>query len=881
MTAAAFVYRLLLRLYPAAFRRAFATEMADAFAARLQSVVRNHGFASAAMYCAVNYLDAVRTAGAEWMTRSVPPASVPSGSWRLDLRHACRALARQPGYTTVVVVTLALAIGANTIMFSVVQAVLLNPLPFRDPDRIAVLGERSKSIDTDFVSPITFDDWRTRNEAFSEMAAFRYWETVNLEDPSGEPESINLVTATANFFDVLGTPPLLGRTFKDEQNKVGGSEAVISYELWTRRFHRNPAVLGTSIRIRGAQTSVVGVMPPSSLKLSLGWGDAWTCLYRYNVAEQRATGYRARYLAVVGRLKDGVSFEQARIRMETLQAQLSRESTSVASGYDVRLKSVRDVLSGNVRLSVTVLSAAVGLLLMIACANVANLMLARASARQRETAVRRALGAGTSQLVQLVIVESLLLCLLGAAIGAGLARAALVLIGQFQPNIPRIADASLTPGVLLATTAIAIVAALLCSVAPLLDVRRQDLRDVLNAGGRSASGGPAARRARSLLVASQMALASMLLVGGGLLFRSLENLIRVDPGFRATDAVLFDLSLPSSRYSDAASQTTFYRALTRDLSETPGVRAAGGLLYFVYRPKLWLTTAWPDGTQPLDGQAPVVFFNLVAGEYFTAMGIPLKAGRLPDAREMWDQPRGLVVNETLARQLYPTGDAIGKQLRTGEGGPAREIIGVVGDVRQKRLDEPAKPELYTTFSSMPMPFLSIVVRTRGEAGSMLDTIRGVVRKRDPGLAVSGLTPLDRYVAAHTSERRFAFALLGLSGVLAVGVGAIGLYGVVSYSVAQRRREIAIRLALGAVPGGVRSMVVRDALRVVGSGTAVGLAGAAIAGRFMQGLLFGVTGLDPFTYVVVPTALVCVALAASWIPALKASRVDAIGSLRGE
>jgi putative ABC transport system permease protein len=384
-----------------------------------------------------------------------------------------------------------------------------------------------------------------------------------------------------------------------------------------------------------------------------------------------------------------------------------------------------------------------------------------------------------------------------------------------------------------------------------------------------------------MLVAAQMALACVLLVCGGLLFRSLDNLMRVDPGFRAQHAILFDVSLPSSRYPTGADQARFYKTLEDELSATPGITSAGGLLYFPYRPKLWLTHAWADGTSPAEGEEPVVFFNLIAGDYFRAMDIPLKAGRFPDAREMWEQSRGVVVNEALATQLFPGGDALGRGLRSGRTGPAREIIGIVGNVRQKRLDEPPKPELYTTFASMPMPFMTIVARTTRDAASMLDVVRGVVRRRDPGLAIANLAPLAAYVDAHTADRRFALTLLAMFGALAVGLGAIGVYGVMSYSVAQRQREIAIRLALGAVPGGVRSMIVRDALTVVLVGAAAGLLAAAIAGRLLAGLLFGVGGIDPLTYAAVPSTLVLVAIVASWIPARRASQVDAIGSLRGE
>jgi putative ABC transport system permease protein len=800
---------------------------------------------------------------------------------RLDVRYAWRSLLARPGFSLVVILTLALAIGANAAMFSALEAVLFNRLPFEDPDRVVVLGESAPALDTQFVSPITYDDWKTRNEAFSEIAAFRYWENVNLEDTVHDPEPINLVTASANFFPVLGVRPFIGRTYKEEQNPQGGSEAVISHELWKRRYGSDPAILGRAIRVRGTSTTVVGVLPPTSLNLSLGWGDVWTCLYRYNIQQQRATSYRARYLSIVGRLKPEVSLEQARLRMTTLQHQLWREPTSVANGYEVRVRPVADILTGRARPALLMLFSAVGLVLLVGCANIANLMLVRAATRQRETAVRLALGASPIQLVRLLLAESLLLSGIGAVCGIGVAWGALVILRDIRPDIPRISDAALTPGVLLFTAAIAVGSALLLSLAPMFALRRFELRGAMSDGGRSGSGSAAAARLRKLLVASQMAMACVLLISGGLLLRSLDNLLRVDPGFRAQNAVMFDAYLPNSRYPDTATQTRFYRDLVRELGETPGVQSAGGLLYFPYKPKLWLSSVWIEDAPVQEGEQPIVYYNLTAGDYFKAMGIPLKAGRWFTEREVWEDARPIIVNEALARQLFPTRDAIGKRIRSGIDGPWHEIVGIVGDVRQKRLDEAPKPEFYETFAAMPMPFLTVVVRTHEDATRMLSVVRAVVRQRDPGLAVANLAPLSAYVEAHAADRRFTLTLLSLFAALALVLGAIGIYGVMSYSVAQRQREIAIRLALGAEPRGVRSMVVRDGLAVVLRGTIVGLVSAALTSRLLESQLFGVGGFDPLVYALVPSTLIGVATMATWLPALRASRVDALQTLRGE
>jgi putative ABC transport system permease protein len=623
------------------------------------------------------------------------------------------------------------------------------------------------------------------------------------------------------------------------------------------------------------------VLPATTLNLSLGWGDVWTCLYRYDIQQQRATSYRARYLSIVGRLKPGISLAQARLRMTTLQHQLWREPTSVASGYEVRVQPVADVLIGRARPALLILFGAVGLVLLVGCANVANLMLARAMARQRETAIRRALGARPLQLARLLLGESVMLSAVGAVCGVGVAWGALVLLRVLRPDIPRIGSAALTPSVLLFTAIVAIGSALLFSLAPMLAMRRADLRRSMNDGGRSGSNSATSTRIRQILVASQMAFACILLVSGGLLLRSLNNVLRVDAGFRPQNAVMFDLYLPGSRYPDAAQQTRFYRALLRELGDTPGVQAAGGLLYFPYKPKLWLSSLWIEHAPVPDGEQPIVYYNLAAGDYFKAMGIPLEAGRWPGEREMWEDARPIVVNHALVRQLLPGMDPIGQRVRTDTNGPWYEIVGVVGDVRQKRIDEAPKPEIYETFAAMPMPFLTVVVRTDRAPTRMLDAIRAVVHERDPGLAVANLAPLSTYVQSHVADRRFALMLLALFAALALMLGAVGVYGVMSHTVTQRQREIAIRLALGADARSVRSMVMRDGVAVVLGGTIAGLLAALLVSSLLQSQLFGVSRFDPLIYGVVPSVLVAVAAAAMWLPARRASRVDALDALRVE
>jgi putative ABC transport system permease protein len=799
----------------------------------------------------------------------------------IDLKHTLRALAARPVFTGVVVLTLGLGLGVNTAFFSVVQAVLLRPLPFSDAERIVILGEYTPSVETEFVSPVTFADWSDHNEVFEELAAHRHWQNVNFEDGLSEPEPIDLVTPSANFFEVMGIEPALGRTFVEEQTPNGGSEAVLSHEFWQRRYGGDASVLGKTVRIRGNAVTVVGVMPPVSANLALGWGDAWTCWYRYDLAQQRATSYRARYLTVVGRLRPGTSLERARERMTALQHRLWEEATSVAEGYEVRLESLPEVFLGRQRTGLAYMSGAAALTLLIACGNVAALLLARAAERRNETALRLALGGGAARLLRLALSESLLLAASGAAVGAVFAGSLVRLLPRLAPELPRVGEVAITPGTFGFASLAAIGSALLIGLAPTFEMRRTALGSALRSGGRGGTGGVAAVRTRRALVAAQVAMACLLLASTGLLLRSFERVLSVDPGFQAEQGVRFDLYLPSSRYADAGSWTRFYRELTRVLEETPGIESAGGLMYFPFKPKLWLSAVWIEGAPVPDGEEPIVYFNEIAGSYFEAMGIRLLEGRLPSEREIWEDSGVLLINEAMARQVFPEGNPLGRRIRTGKDEEPLEVIGVVEDVRQKNLEEPSRPEFYAMFSGMPMPFFSIVARTSAPPKAMLNSVRDAVRKLDPGLAVAELEPLTDYMERHTGERRFAVILLALAAGLALILAAVGVYGVIAYAVAQRQREIGVRMALGATPASIRKMILSEGFHLAGVGLVFGLLAAVAAGWSIRAFLFGVSGLDPATYVAVAGVVAAVAAAACWWPARTASRVDAVSVVRGD
>ena len=787
----------------------------------------------------------------------------------------------RPGFTTVVVLTLALGIGANTALFSVVHAVLLSPLPFRNPQHVVMLSEHSVTMDNGLVSPITYDDWLHRSEVFSELAAFRHWENRTIEVAGGDPEPVLHVTASANYFQVLGLQPLVGRAYGEE--KSGGvNEAVLSSEIWRRRFASDPQVLGRTIRISGVPYVVVGVMPSAPHDLRIGWGDVWTPIHWYNLQDNRAASYRARYLRVLARLKSNVTLAQAQGRMDVLQHQLEQEATSVAKGYAVRVESLQDALVGKFRPALLVLLGAVGFVLLTACANVANLLLARGIAREKEIAIRVALGASRSGLVRAMLLESTVLASLGASLGLGLAYWGLWLLKYFlASSIPRISEAGLNLPVLLFTLFLIAVSVLLFSLAPMLGLGTGNVHETLKEAGRAGGGGLRRQRLRTLMVLAEFGFATLLLVCSGLLLKSFARLLQVHPGFELSQRVVADLVIPANRYDTPAKRTGFYRELLRRMAETPGVKAAGGELYFPCRSKLWLATVWREGVNEPRGEEPIVYWNLVAGDYFQAMGNPLKQGRLFTEREVWEPGNVTVINEAMARQLYPGVDPVGRRVSGGPNGPWNTIIGVVGDVRQRSLDEPPKPEIYYPFSQMTMPFLTVVAHTTLPDATALRVIRGLVQARDPDIVLSSLTPLSELAGATIATRRMAMVLLALFAALALVLSALGMYGVMSYAVSQRTPEIGIRMAIGAGPWDILRLITGQGLRTALSGAAVGLMGALAAGRALGTLLFDVNTADVTVYSAIAGVAVLVSVVSSYLPARRALGIDPLAALRKE
>jgi putative ABC transport system permease protein len=766
-------------------------------------------------------------------------------------------------------------------MFSVVYGVLLAPLPLAEPERIAILSEYTPGVENSLVSPITYEDWSLRSPLFEELAAFRFWENRTIEIDGADPVPVLHITPTADYFRALGWSPAIGRTHGEE--KAGVNEAVLSHDLWMRLFQGDRNVLGKSIRISGASFVVVGVMPPIHKDISLGLGDVWTPVHRYDIAKRRLTSYRSRYFRVIGRLKKGVTIAQAQTQMTALQQQLALETTSVAKGYNVRVETLEDGTSGAIRPYLLASFGAVAFVRLIACANVANLMLTRAAARSKEFAVRMAMGANRRQLAGSALAESFVLALFGGGIGLVLGYYGLFLMKlHVAASIPRLAVVEMNWPVLLFAAAVVIVCALLFCLTPVLAFDLAGLQSALKESGRSGAGGVHRQRIRALLVASEIALAVLLLTSAGLLLKSFARLLEVHPGFETADRVTADVILPVKQFEEVPGRTSYYRDLFRRLKFTPGIRAAGGSLYFPCRPKLWLSTVWVEGSPVEEGLEPIVYYNLFAGDYFTAMGIPLRQGRLPTEAEMWEDHRNnVLINETMARQLFTGSDPIGKRFKTGKDGNWLTIIGVVGDVRQQSLDRPPKSEFYVPFSSMPMPFLTLVASAPDSAAQAIPALRAAVQEGIADVKVHNLTTLDHVTHDTVAGRRIAFGLILLFALLSVSLATVGIYGVMSYAVSQRTSELGVRLALGATPATVWKLVTWQGLKTAMAGVGVGVIFSLLAGRAMGSLLFSVAPWDLHVYLTVPAVALLVAVAASLMPACRASRVDPLTALRHE
>ncbi len=802
-----------------------------------------------------------------------------------DVRYGARGLLRSSGFTTVAVLTLALGIGANTAVFSVVNAVLLRSLPYGDADRLVAVWahDLKQQEDHSYFSIAAVNDLRAANRSFESLTGFSPRWSFNLK-AEGEPERIYGFFASANFLETLGVAPLRGRSFAAADDRPGAPlTAMVSYGLWQRRFGGDPGLVGRAINLDDGPVTVIGILPPDFQFLDgTARGEAvevWLPL-ELNPFVQR--GRQVRLCNMVGRLRSGASRQQAQAEFSGLAAQLAQQYPDSDGNIGANLVMLQEEVVGRARPLLLVLAGAVGLVLLIACANVANLMLARATARHRMLAIRAAMGAGRGRLVRELLTESTLLALLGGAGGVALAVWGVrALVALAPAALPRREEIAVDGPVLLFTLAVALLASALFGLLPALQASRVQLSDALKEGSRGAGGG-GRHRLRSALVVAEVALSLVVVIGSSLLIRSFVKLQGVDPGFRTENVVTMDLS---SLGPDAARRAAMMEEIYSRLEALPGVTAAGEssrlpLAGVGGSPRSKLQTE----RHPLPpNEQPEIDFRRASRGYFLAMGIPLLAGRMfeasDDARP--EAPVVTLINQAAAERFFPGEDPVGQRVQMGLSGTWFTIIGVVGSIRHDGLAAQPRPEAYTHTLQGPLNNPQLVVRTAGDAAAAISGIRGAIRAVDANIVITRGATMEEVRYQSLSGPRFNTVLFGVFAVLALALGLVGIYGVMAYAVTQRTHEIGIRMALGAQPRDVLRMVAGHGMKLAGAGAAIGLAVAAGVTRVMRALLFETSPTDPLTFALVPILLAAVALLACAIPAWRATRVDPLVALRYE
>ncbi len=796
-----------------------------------------------------------------------------------DLRYGARMLLKNPGFTVVAVITLALGIGANAAIFSVVNTVLLRPLPFDDPDRLIMIRETKLPQFPEFsVSPGNFLGWKNQNTVFERLAAMNNM-TFNLTG-AGDPERLSGMRVTDGFFAMLGARPQMGRDFLPEEDQPGRNNVVIlSHELWQRRFGGNPKIINQSVTLSGQSYTVIGVAPAT-----FRFGGAETELWApMGFTAQDAQQHGGHYLGAIGRLKNGATLAQARSEMSVIADRLAKEYPDANTGWNVKLMPLLEFTVRDVKPALLVLLGAVAFVLLIACANVANLLLARSAARHKEIAIRASLGAGRWRIVRQLLTESVLLALAGGAVGLALAGPGMNLLLALAPEgLPRVSDVSLDGRALAFTAAITLLTGLIFGLFPALQTSKPNLSETLKDAGRGATEGRRRQRVRGALVVLEVALALMLLVGAGLLIKSFLRLQRVNPGFNPDNALTVSLSLPQRKYPERDQQAAFYKQLIEKVATLPGVQAAGGTNSMPMAGDFVLGFMI-EGRPPYPaGSGPSTNYYSVSPDYFKAMGIPLLKGRLFTERDSKETTRVAIINETMAKQFFPGEDPIGKRIHVTMGPVLyREIVGVVGDVKQYGLDQRTTAQTYESNAQQPFNYMTLIVRAAGDPASLSAAIRSEVLNLDKEQPVSNIRTLDRLLSTSMAQQRFSVSLLGVFAAVAMALAGVGIYGVLSYSVTQRAHEIGIRMALGAGRRDVLKLVVGHGMLLTLIGVAIGLGSAFALTRVMSTLLFGVSATDPMTFGLIALLLGAVALLACWMPARRATKVDPMVALRGE
>ncbi len=804
-----------------------------------------------------------------------------------DLRYAARSLRRSPGFTTVVVLTLALGIGANTTIFSVVHAVLLQPLPFAAPDELVSVretrpeaGSTGRRVDVP-VSPATFFDYRRGISSFAQIAALSGNDFILTG--AGEPEQLVGARVTANFFSSLGVVPQLGRDFRPEEEQPGAESVVLLTDaMWRGRFGGDDSVIGRAITLDGRPYTIIGVLPPSLESTALGFAQVppqiWVPLMLVEAGAARA----APSLSVHARLKPGATQAAAQAEVDAIMRRLAQDFPETNATRGGLVRPLAEMAVRDVRATLWLVFSAVALVQLIACANIANLLLARASRRSAESALRAALGASRSRLIRQFLTESLLLAVAGCAVGLVVAMlGAGAFIAVLPNSLPGIERIAIDGPVLAFTVGVGLLTGLIFGLAPAWQGAKADLQTTLQTAGRSGQGGASSRWLRASLVVAQVALSLVLLAGAALVVRSFIALSGVDPGFDSRHVLTLRINLPGDAYRPSTKRVVFFEQLLAQVEVLPGIEAAATVYPLPFSPAI-LNRPFTVPGQPVDPQNPLAAqFNVISPNYFAALGIRLTQGRAFAVRDREGAPLVAIINEALARRIWPGENPIGKRISTGMGRPSEhEIVGVFADIRQRQLDSDPRLQICVPSAQEPMRSAYLAVRTTGAAAPVA-AIRQRMAALDPNLAISDVAPLNERVAESIAQRRFATGLLGAFAGIALLLAVLGVYGVMSYLVAQRTREFGIRLALGAQWRDLLRLVLGHGMGLVGIGIVLGLGGVFACSRVVEAHLYKTNAQDPLTFATVAGLLTLSAAIACWLPARRAAKVDPMVALRAE
>jgi putative ABC transport system permease protein len=812
-----------------------------------------------------------------------------------DVRFGIRMLVKKPGASLVAILTLALGIGANAAIFSIVNTVLLRPLPYKDPERLVALWENIPSQGQSRVSPANFFDWKKQSTSFEDMST--YGGSAMTLTGVGEPEQLSGTRVSAGYFDVVGIKPMLGRAFLADEYEVGkGQVVILGHGLWRRRFGSDPQILNKSVTLDGEPLTIVGVMPPGLYPVRptpaghLSFGEEqqhyWIPM---SFAAQWAAVRSAHVLGVVGRLKPTVTLDQARAEMNTIGARLEQQYPA-NKGEGILVNPFLNEMVGDVRPGLLILFLAVGLVLLIACANIAGLRLAQHSARSKEIAIRAALGAPRRRIITQFFIEGLMLSVVGAIAGLAVATLGMKTLVNFVPqDIPRLSDVGLDWRVLSFTVLLSIGSCVLFGLIPAWHASQPDLHNALEQGGRTSGPGSYRLRFRQSLVVFQVSIAVMLVIGAGLLIRSFWLLQQVDPGFQPERVLSVGITLPFTKYAEPQRINQFFSALQNDIVSVPAVKSAA-IAYDHPLQRNWSESFEIEGQViPPDQRAPVANFNPISPDYFKTVGTQLVSGRPFNADDNHDHPGVAIVNEAFVRKYLRDGNVIGRRIKTNQAPRIWkddryawfQIVGVVRDVKNSGLKEAGEPTYYLPAAQVPLQDMMLLVRTSREPTAIISSVQRAVWAIDPNQPIADVKTMEQIVSDSVAQPRFNMFLMGMFGVLALLLAVVGIYGLLSYAVTQRKQELGIRMALGANRVDVLKLVLRQGMTLALLGEAVGLTGALALTRVMRGLLFGIGPFDASTFVTVALATTFVALVACYIPARRATKVDPLVALRYE